>query len=398
MLPFAREAYADAAEIALGPLPRGDFSLALARRFADGSVQRVADALWMRCEGHPLLLQTAIAQLDSARFPREVERYFEMQLNAAGEDAIFVAQLLALEAQLGIDDLVALLDWSLERVVEARDRIAERLKLHEHPSAKRRLAEHSLALGRTTEAAAVYLDAGRDFAEFAAWGNALEALGAGIALLDRLATSAAATGLLRELYLARGRALYETGAFAASLHSLDAALDLGDGSDLALRADALVTMGHALARLNHAESAWSAAQRAIDEARRAHDLRNELEAASLMARLLFNATRYDEAIECAQAAYERAVEAREWIVASTLAQRAADTARRQLKFAECFAWVQRQLHAAVLAGPVLEAQAQAAIKRSHIRTHPPGRSRTHSLNANGSYDRRGCSIRRRVRR
>ncbi|MGZ3510258.1 MAG: hypothetical protein ACXWNJ_18110, partial [Vulcanimicrobiaceae bacterium] len=44
MLPFAREAYADAAEIALGPLPRGDFSLALARRFADGSVQRVADA------------------------------------------------------------------------------------------------------------------------------------------------------------------------------------------------------------------------------------------------------------------------------------------------------------------------------------------------------------------
>ncbi|MGZ3499519.1 MAG: hypothetical protein ACXVAK_18500, partial [Vulcanimicrobiaceae bacterium] len=61
------------------------------------------------------------------------------------------------------------------------------------PSAKRRLAEHSLALGRTTEAAAVYLDAGRDFAEFAAWGNALEALGAGIALLERLATSAAAT-------------------------------------------------------------------------------------------------------------------------------------------------------------------------------------------------------------
>jgi hypothetical protein len=44
-------------------------------------------------------------------------------------------------------------------------------------------------------------------------------------------------------------------------------------------------------------------------------------------------------------------------VASTLAQRAADASRRLLHFADCYHWVQRQLEAAVLAGPVIEAQA-----------------------------------------
>jgi tetratricopeptide (TPR) repeat protein len=400
-LPSVREAHPEAREIVLGPLSRGDITVALARRYSHGEVPRIVETLWSRCEGHPLLVQAAIRQLDSARFPREVERRFEQQLEAAGEDALPVAQLLALEPQLGIDDLVALLDWSHERVVDARDRlsnfgiivdervtrfsfsifatvslralppgrrhatierIAERLKLHEHPGAKLRLAQHSLVLRRTNAAASAYLEAGRDFMAFGAWSNALDALNAGIALLEQLATSATATSLLRELYLSRGRALYETGSFPSALHSLDSAMDLSvRGTDSAVRADALVTIGHALSRVNHANAAWSAAQQAAEEARQAPDLRSELEAYALMARLLFIATKYDEAIDCAKAAYEHAVEAREWTAAATLAQRAADAARRQLNFSECFTWVQRQLDAAVLAGPVIEAQAHYAL-------------------------------------
>ncbi|HTJ25582.1 MAG TPA: winged helix-turn-helix domain-containing protein [Candidatus Limnocylindria bacterium] len=411
-LPAVRETFPGVREIVLGPLGAVDVALALARRFPGEQPQHVADQVWRRSHGHPLLLQAEILRLvderangtaprGEPRVPREMERRFEEQLRAAGSDAMRVAELLALEPQLDSDDLVALLDWNLERVAEARHRlaelgiaaaetparfafaifadlaarslapgrkqqtiarIAERLTLHEHPSAKLRLAQHFVTLGRERDAAAAYLEAGRDFVAFAAWNNALDAFDAGISLLERLATSPLATAVLRELYLARGNALYQAGNFPAALRSLDSALDLSDPHKHAgLRANALVTLGNALSRLNHVEAAWSAAQHAADEARRAPDLGSELEATSLIARLLFNQARYEESIASASFGYERAMEAREWTVASALAQRAADAARRLLRFEDCYAWVRRQLQAGVLAGPVLEAQAHYGV-------------------------------------
>lgn len=404
-LALARETFPGAREIALAALTPGEVSLALARRFPSEELPHLAQTVWERCQGHPLLLQAAMLTVADRRanpqVPREIEERFEAQLRTAGDDAVRVAELLALEPQLDNDDLVALLDWSLERASEARHRlanwgiaseerparfafplfadvaarslppgrrqqtielIAERLTLHEHPSAKLRLAQHFVTLRREREAAAAYLAAGRDFVAFAAWNNALDAFDAGVALLERLATSPRAIGVLRELYVARGNALYHAGNFSGSLRSLDSGLDLSDPrKDGGLRAGALLMVGNALSQMNQVEAAWSAAQQAVEEARRARDLRSELEATSLISRLLFNEARYEESIASASLGYERAMKAREWTTASGLAQRATDAARRLLRFGECYAWVQRQLQAAVLAGPVIEAQAHYGI-------------------------------------
>lgn len=402
-----RVAFPEAREIPLGPLAREEVALALARCNPAAETEMV----WQHSGGHPLLLRAEIARLAQRagsaahgarqRFPREVERCFAMQLRAAGDDAARVAELLALESQLDADDLAALLDWSLERTVEARERlaafgivsgdrpvrfayplfaeiatralspgrrhgtiarIAQRLMLHEHPSAKLRLAEHSVTLGRERAAAAAYLDAGRAFVSFGAWSSGIAAFEGGIALLEPLATSEAATELLRDLYLARGDALYHAGTFAAALRSMDAAVELTDPErDVAVRAGARVTIANALLRLNHVDAAWSAARQAEDEGRRASDLRVELEATVLVTRLLNSSVRCEEALERAGAGYERAIAGREWMVASTLAQRAADASRRLLRFEDCFHWVQRQLAAAVLAGSVAEAMAHYGI-------------------------------------
>ncbi|MBV8581583.1 MAG: winged helix-turn-helix domain-containing protein [Candidatus Eremiobacteraeota bacterium] len=415
-LASARSRFPGARELLLGPLTRDEVALGLARRFPADEIVQVGEAVWQRCCGHPLLLKAELGRLaerdasgalpaSERRLPRSVERRFAEQLRAAGDDAQRVAELLALEPQLDDDDLVALLDFSLERVCDARDRltaleivhdeqparftypvfadvalsalapgrrrqtiarITERLALHEHPSAKLRRAAHFVALGREREAARAYLDAGRDYVAFAAWRNALDAYDAGIALLERTATSAAATALLRELHLARGNALYEYGDFAASVRALDGVLQYSDArADGAQRAGALVTMAYGLSRLYHTSAAWSAARQAVDEARASGDLHAELLTATIVSRLLHGDGRYEDAMACVVDAYERAVDAREWRIAAALARRAADTTRRQFRFEDCYRWAELQLDASILAGPEMEAEAHYGIGAVH---------------------------------
>jgi DNA-binding SARP family transcriptional activator/tetratricopeptide (TPR) repeat protein len=407
-LAAAREAYPEARELELGPLSPDEVARALARCFASEDARRLGDAVWPRAQGHPLLLDAEIQRLAGTsagapalapHFPRAVERRFEEQLQVAGSDACRVAELLAFEPQLDDDDLVALLEWSIERVGEARERliefgilerapcrfaftlfgeiaarrltsvrrqqtiarITERLALHEHPSAKVRIAEHLVALGREREAAQAFADAGRDYAGFAAWGSAIDAFDAGVALLDPLATSVQATGLLRELYVARGNAQYQAGQFSAALRSLESALDLSAGvTGETTRARLLVTMGNALWRIGHVEAASAVARHATDEATRDHDLGSELEAVNLRA-LVFSDGHSEAAFAVASEAYARATAAGEWTAASMLAQRAADATRRMLRFVDCHYWVKQQRQAAVLAGPILEAQAHYAV-------------------------------------
>ncbi|MDB5092815.1 MAG: hypothetical protein JWO85_916 [Candidatus Eremiobacteraeota bacterium] len=402
-----RAALPDAVEIRLGALTRAEVALAPSRSGGAPDATRTAESLWAASLGHPLLINAELtrrarsgaASPSVPRFERDVERRFEEQLHAAGDDAVAVAELLALEPQLDADDLVALLDWSLERVGEARDRLAafgiagresparfafplfteaaarrfgngrrhqtiaritERLMLHEQPSARLQLAKHYVTLGRTRDAAAAALEAGRAFVTFAAWNNARAAFDEGVALLEGLATSPAATALLRELYLARAEVLYHIGAFAAALRSIDSALGLPEHDrdrDAAVRASALVTAGHAFSRLNQMGPAWLAARQAEDESRRAGVLATELEATSLVARLLCGAMRYEDAVACASAGYERALAAGAWTTASALAQRVAEALRRLLRFEECYRWTRRQLDAAAVAGPDVEALA-----------------------------------------
>lgn len=402
----------DAAEIALGALSQDEVALAWSRWAGSREAMGTAESLWAASLGHPLLVNaeltrrlreaegTASAQ---PRFERDVDRRFEEQLHAAGDDGVRVAELLALESQLDTDDVVALLDWSLERVGEARDRLAavgvigrerharfafprfadvavrrlangrrhqtiaritERLTLHEHPSAKLHLARHYVTLGRERDAAAAALEAGRAFVTFAAWNNARAAFDEGIGVLEGVATSASATALLRALYLARGEVLYHAGAFSAALRAIDSALDLPDADperDAVVRAGALVTAGYAFSRLSQPGPAWLAARQAEEASRRTGVLTTELEATSLIARLLCGAMRYEEAIVRASAGYERAIAADAWTTAATLAQQVAEASRRLLRFDECTHWVRRQLEAAVLAGPDLEAQAHYAV-------------------------------------
>jgi DNA-binding SARP family transcriptional activator len=328
---------------------------------------------------------------------------FDAQLRAAGDDAYDVAELLALEAELDNDDLAALLDWSLQRVVEAVVRldslgivasrrparftspflcaaaarrggdgrrhqaiasIAQRLALHERPQAKLRLAQHSLVLGREREAAAAFLEAGRAFAGFAAWANALSAFEDGVAQIEPLATSAVAMDVLRDLHLGRGHVLNELGHFPAAIRAFGAALDLSGGSnagDVRVRGATYVKVGHAFMRLNNVDAAWMATRQAETCAHQAGDCETELDAANLAARLLCRAMRYEDAIQSASLAYERAIAAGAHRAASTLAQHVAEPLRRLLRFDECLFWTKRQLNAAVLAGLDIEAQAHYAM-------------------------------------
>jgi DNA-binding SARP family transcriptional activator len=63
----AREAFPGAREIELGPLNAADVALALARRFPGERQQHVAEHVWRRCHGHPLLLQAEILRLADER-------------------------------------------------------------------------------------------------------------------------------------------------------------------------------------------------------------------------------------------------------------------------------------------------------------------------------------------
>jgi DNA-binding SARP family transcriptional activator len=406
----ARSAAADAHEIHLEGLTRGEIALALTRG-AGRDAAGAAESLWNISLGHPLLVNAELIRLlregaggarFEPRFERDIVRVFEEQLAAAGDDAVQVAELLALEPELDADDLVALLDWSLDRVGEARARlttfgiidagrpaafrfplfadvatrrfangrrhqtianITQRLTLHERPSAKRQLAKHYVTLGRDRDAAAASLEAGRAFVTFAAWTNALGAFDEGIAVLEGVATSSAATMLLRELYVARADVLNQLGHFPEALRSIDRALELiGNETkvDLVERATVLVKAGHAFSRLNKSEPAWLAAREAEACSRNAGALAVELEATSLTSRLHNNAMRYDEAVACASAGYERAMAAGEWAAASTLAYRVTEGLRRLLRFGDCYRWSQRQTDAAVLAGPEVEAHAHFA--------------------------------------
>ncbi len=127
----ARSVAADAHEIHLEGLTRGEIALALTRG-AGRDAAGAAESLWNISLGHPLLVNAERIRLlregaggarFEPRFERDIVRVFEEQLAAAGDDAVQVAELLALEPELDADDLVALLDWSLDRVGEARARL-----------------------------------------------------------------------------------------------------------------------------------------------------------------------------------------------------------------------------------------------------------------------------------
>lgn len=352
--------------------------------------------------------------------PSAADRRFNEQLRAAGEDALDVAELLALEAELDDDDLVALLDWSLERVVEATSRlavfrilearfparfsleayaqiaanrstsgrrrliisrIARRLALHEEPQSKSHLAEHYVTLGRSRDAAAASLEAGNGFLAFAAWTNALGAFDAGIEHLEPIATSVPATALLCKLHLGRGEAFFQLGEFLPAIRAIGSALDLTDpDGDAPMRARAFVRVGHAFARLNNADSAWMAVHQGELASLRAGALA-ELEVAELASRLLCNAMRFDEAIARAASAYERAIAAGAHRQASTLAHRVAEPLRRLLRFDECAKWTELQLAAAVVAGPEIEAQARYAAGAVAYARNQLERSETNSREA-----------------
>ncbi len=389
-----RAQFPGAAEMSLGALAYDEVAVALRRRFGDADPELI-EAIWQRSEGHPLLLKAltefagargeviGAAAVRRLRLPRELERHFEMQLRAAGDDVWDIAILLGLEQQLDNDDVVALADWSLQRATDARarlarlhfalfseialrslspgrraqivERIAERLRLHEDPSAKLRLGEHLRSLGRDREAARAYYDAAASFAAFAAWENATRAADRGIALLEPMATSAEALDTLRELYGLRGRILYQRGAFVASVRSFESLIEISDEQP-ADRASALVSMGHALARVGSVGPAWNVARQALEESRSV-SLGAELQALHLVARVLRDRAEYDEAVRIARESFERALDAREWSTAMFFGNMIIEVSRRQLRLADCFYWANRQRDAAVLAGPILEAEA-----------------------------------------
>jgi DNA-binding SARP family transcriptional activator len=394
----ARSAYPGAQELTLGALTRDELSRAVSR-WNSRSLELTAEHLWIESLGHPLLFQQHLGSI-----PRDVaSARFEAQLLAAGDDAVRVAELLALEAELDDDDIAALLEWTLLRAGEASSRltsfgiiesrgpakfsfplfaeiasrrltngrrrqavaeVAARLALHEHPRTKLRLAEHYRTLGRERDAAIASLDAGRAFIASAAWTNALAAFDGGLAELEGAATSAAATLLLRDLHLARSEVLIQLGHFTSSVRSLSSVLDLTNpqnDADAPIRAVAYVKAGQVFARLNNVDSAWMAVRQAGMETRRCAELGTELEAADLASRLLCTTMRYDEAVDTASRAYDRAMEAGAYRAASSLAQRVGDPLRRLLRFDDCDTWARRQLNAAQFAGPEVEAQAHYTI-------------------------------------
>ncbi len=318
------------------------------------------------------------------------------RLATAGSDACDVAELLALETELDDDDLAALLDWTLERVVEGTKRlgaigilverrparfadatfeadlglrmsagqrqatiarIAQRLALHEEPQSKLRLAVHFANLGRQRDASKASLDAGNSFLTFAAWTSALSAFEEAIARLETVATSPAARRVLCESHFGRGDALFQLGQFLPAVRAFGSALDLADPTDdPTLRASGFVKLGNAFLRLNDTDGAWMAVRQADMNAPECGALA-ELDAAELVSRLLCSEQRFDEAINTAIAGYGHAVVAGAHRQASVLAQRVAEPLRRLLRFDECAYWTKLQLAAAIVSGPEIEAQA-----------------------------------------
>jgi DNA-binding SARP family transcriptional activator/tetratricopeptide (TPR) repeat protein len=385
-------------EIALGPLTYDEVAVAIRRAFPDAG-SHLIQAVWERSGGYPLVLRDIIAIVDSIdesasaverlRLSRDLERRFETQLHAAGTDVSDAAALLALEPRLDNDDLAVLLDWSVSRVLDARERlnalgvsyrfyaeaalrsisatrrrgmlerIAERLKLHEDPSAKVRVAEHLVELGRLSDAAQAYLEAGMAFAAASALSNALKSVDAGIAALEHVVSSSGVLHLQRQLYILRGRTLYQQGAFVPAVRSLEALIDISDTREHAeFRTQALIMMGHALVRADMFDPARSVAEQAEKESRSAGDITSELRSKHLIARVLRDQVAYDNAIEVATAGYERAMALHEWGIAASFASLITDISRRRLQFDNAFYWVQRQLDAAILGGPSLEAEAR----------------------------------------
>ncbi len=387
----------EAEELRLGPLTHDEVAVAVRRAFSNAGA-RLTEAVWQRSQGYPVVLRDILALVEGIdettlnaerlRLSRELERRFELQLHALGDDVADVAALLALEPRLDNDDLAVLLDWSAARVRDVRERlngvgvayafyaeaalrsfspsrrqytlerIAERLKLHEDPTAKVRLAEHLVELRRGRDAAKAYLEAGTAFAAAAAWGNALKSVDAGIAALEQLAPSDAVLDLLRQLYLLHGRTLYQQGSFIPAVHALEALIDIADERQHAeLRAQAMVTMGHALVRADMFEPARAVAEQVAVESSRIGEIGSELRAQHLIARVLRDQMFYDKSIDVAAAGYERSIQRHEWAVAASFASLITEVSRRRLHFEAAYHWVQRQLDAAILASPILEAEA-----------------------------------------
>ncbi len=398
-LAATRAEHPRAEELEIGPLTRDEVTLALRRRAPEASSDAIG-AVWARSLGHPEVLLGIVAQLDRfdaadaaavarLRLPRELERRFEALLHALGDDVADLTVLLALEPRLDDDDLAILLDWSSARVLDARERsavfgaatphvreaalralptsrrkhlierVAQRLKLHEDPSARADAAQLLVQLGRRAEGARAYLEAANAFAAAAAWENAVRSVDAGLNALETLSSSGERDAIARELHLLKGRSLYEQGSFYAATHALEEVLDVSDPATHAqMRTRALIVMGHALVRMDLPEPASEIARQAREEAVQAGLDRDVLAADHLIARALRDRYSYDEAVEIATQGFERSIRAREWTVATHFANLVIEISRRMLRLDVAFAWAARQLDAAILAGPVPEAEAR----------------------------------------
>lgn len=389
----------DAGAIELGPLAYDEVVLAVRRLDPHASYEAI-DAIWKRTLGHPAVLGALLAQLERLdalsattisrlRLPRELERHFDLLLTEAGEDVAQLAVLLALEPRLDIDDLVALLEWNASRVLDAREtlarfgaaaphlleaalralstnrrahlleHIARRLKLHEDPTARRDAAQLLMEFGRRAEAARAYLDAARAFKAAAAFENAVRAADAGLAALEALDDTDENDDVARELHLLKGRTLYEQGSLLPAIHALEGVLDVSNvNRDGETRTAALLVEGHALVRMDLLAPAWEIAQQAREEAIQCGAQHNELAADHLIARVLRDRFEYDAAVDCATRGFDRAIRMRDRSLATLFANLVIEVSRRRLHIADAFAWAEKQLDVAMLAGPVLEAESR----------------------------------------
>ncbi len=395
-----RAAFPHAEEIMLESLAYDEVAVAMRRQFAWTNAELV-QAAWKRSGGYPLVLAGLVSAIEDAgdtlsrstlerlRLPRDLERYFDVQLRGAGSDVVEIAVFLALESELNSDDLAALLDWNLERVRTARERllefdaayrfcleaalrtlspsrrrtalerIAERLRLHADANAKLRLAGLFAEIGHARDAGAAYLDAAKAFAASASWETAVLSADAGIDTLETIATPGVPVEDLRQLHILKGHALYHQGAYVPSIQSLEAAMQISDErADSEMRTGALVSIGNALIRADMLEPAWAVAQQALQESSRAGKPRSIIGAEHLVARVLRDRFEYADAVSVAQRAYNRSMEAREWSMAVMSANVIIEVSRRLLQFNVCFLWAQRQLEAALLAGPLFEAESR----------------------------------------
>jgi DNA-binding SARP family transcriptional activator/tetratricopeptide (TPR) repeat protein len=392
-----RSAATDLPEVEVGALTYDELAVAI-RRHVREDESALVDAVWKRSNGYPLVLAALgvsiedehihASTIERMRLPRTLERKFETLLRALPADVTDVAVLLGLEPQLDHDDLAALLNWNVSRVIDARDalkgtdaaypfyveaalrtispfrrehtidRIAERLKLHEDPSAKARSAELLNEVGKKYEASNAYFEAATGFIAASAWESAARVVDAGIETLEPIATSAKAIDTLRALYMAKGSVHYQQGLFVAALHAFDSVMELSTKErHQDIRTRALLSMGHALVRADMLEPAWAVAQQAVAESA-SLDPRTQLGAQHLLGRVLRDQLKYDEAVTLASRGYEQAMQTREWVVATGFSNLVIEIHRRLLKFDAAFLWAQRQLEAAVLAGPALEAEAR----------------------------------------